>query len=206
MKTCKRLVEQQEPGKTITSKTPIELLEQSYQTLLDDKNNSYLVGSSTACILLFHHDTNLLHTCNLGDSGFVVVRSNKIIHRSQEQQHYFNSPYQIAILPPPKNNNTHHHNTASNTNTDNVAHTISDSNTVNNLSGHGQTNRENTGDDETLICDGPEAAITSSLELHEGDFIVMGTDGLWDNLNESHLLVEIAKIKVWRFKFRLIRG
>lgn len=201
MKTCKRLVEQDTTAnKTITSKTPIELLEQSYQTLVEDKNNAYLIGSSTACILLFHHDTNLLHACNLGDSGFVVVRANRIIHRSQEQQHYFNSPYQIAILPPPKSAAGMASAAAKSTPSNAANVSSSTSSTLNSTSATSSTTnqreQEERSDDETLICDSPDAASSSSLELKEGDFIVMGTDGLWDNLNESHLLVEISNIKV----------
>lgn len=163
MKTCKRLVEQNfEPQ--IDNKTPKNLLEQSYKTLLESKNNRLLVGSSTACILMFHHETNFLHTCNLGDSGFCIIRNNKIIHRSQEQQHYFNSPYQIAILPNSRNFEFDH-----------------------------QVNQE-----QSLINDSPESAISCSIQLDEGDFILVGTDGLWDNLTDSHLLFEISKLKVFK--------
>lgn len=56
-------------------------------------------GSSTACIVALHNEKRILHTANLGDSGFVVIRKNAIVHRSQEQQHYFNSPFQLAIHP-----------------------------------------------------------------------------------------------------------
>lgn len=56
-------------------------------------------GSSTACIIALHNDKGILHTANLGDSGFVVIRRNAIVHRSEEQQHYFNSPFQLAIHP-----------------------------------------------------------------------------------------------------------
>lgn len=164
MKTCKRLIEQGF-DLAIDNKTPINLLEQSYKTLLESKNNKLLVGSSTACILLFHHDTNYLHTCNLGDSGFCIIRDNKIIHRSQEQQHYFNSPYQIAILP---NSN------------------------IELIDAPQEAPIQN---DESLFNDSPESAISNSIQLDEGDFILVATDGLWDNLTESHLLLEISKIK-----------
>jgi protein phosphatase PTC7 len=59
----------------------------------------FLLGSSTACIVALHNEKRILHTANLGDSGFVVIRKNTIVHRSQEQQHYFNSPFQLAIHP-----------------------------------------------------------------------------------------------------------
>ncbi len=92
MRTCKRIVEQGmmsgESGSmssdqdTERLKTPIEILTASYQALLENKNQA-LIGSSTACIIVFNRDSNYLHTANLGDSGFVVVRSNKIVHRSR---------------------------------------------------------------------------------------------------------------------------
>lgn len=155
MRTCKRLVEQgitNESDNAGNRKTPIEILTASYQALLENKNQS-LIGSSTACIIVFNRDSNCLHTANLGDSGFVIIRNNKIVHRSREQQHYFNSPFQIAILP---------------------------------SFSSGEAN---------LFNDSPELAEVSSFELCEGDFIVIATDGLWDNLKETSLLYEISKIK-----------
>lgn len=157
MRTCKRVVEQgltTEKGDQIDHKTPIEILSASYQALLENKNPS-LIGSSTACIIVFNRESNYLHTANLGDSGFVVVRENKIVHRSREQQHYFNSPFQMAILP-------------------------------NMSSGEPVSN---------LFNDSPELAEVSSFQLCEGDFIVIATDGLWDNLDESSMLKEISKLK-----------
>lgn len=160
MRTCKRIVEQGmasengdggTTGLEGTIKSPIDILNASYQALLENKNQD-LIGSSTACIIVFNRDSNYLHTANLGDSGFVVVRSNKIVHRSREQQHYFNSPFQMAILP-------------------------------------------NMSEPTNLFNDSPEAAELSSFEVSEGDFIVIATDGLWDNLDESTLLFEISKIK-----------
>lgn len=158
MRTCKRVVEQgltTEDGEKqkVDQKTPIEILTASYQALLENKNQA-LIGSSTACIIVFNRESNYLHTANLGDSGFVIVRKNKIVHRSRDQQHYFNSPFQLAILP----------NTSS-------------------------------GEPSDLFNDSPELAEVSSFELCEGDFIVIATDGLWDNLDESELINQISKLK-----------
>lgn len=58
------------------------------------------VGSSTACIVVLDRRSHRLHTCNLGDSGFLVVRGGEVVHRSDEQQHYFNTPFQLSIAPP----------------------------------------------------------------------------------------------------------
>lgn len=59
-----------------------------------------LSGSSTACILILNRDASTVHTANLGDSGFVVVRHGVVVHKSDEQQHYFNTPYQLGVPPP----------------------------------------------------------------------------------------------------------
>lgn len=105
--------------------------------------------------MVFNRESRLVHTANLGDSGFVIIRDNKIVHRSQEQCHYFNAPYQLAIVP-----------------------------------------RSESNEQMSSFSDRPEAAAVSSFELVEGDFVVIGTDGLWDNLSEGLLLLKIAKIQV----------
>lgn len=58
------------------------------------------LGSSTACIVVLDRRSHRIHTCNLGDSGFLVVRGGEVVHRSDEQQHYFNTPFQLSIAPP----------------------------------------------------------------------------------------------------------
>lgn len=63
-------------------------------------NHWYIVGSSTACIVALHKKERRLYTANLGDSGFLVIRDEQVVHRSQEQQHYFNTPFQLAVAPP----------------------------------------------------------------------------------------------------------
>lgn len=44
--------------------------------------------------------SQMLHSANLGDSGFLVIRRGSVVHQSSEMQHYFNTPYQLAIPPP----------------------------------------------------------------------------------------------------------
>ena len=51
-------------------------------------------GSSTACVLALEGDT--LHAANLGDSGFMVVRRNKVHYKSRSQQHQLNFPFQLG--------------------------------------------------------------------------------------------------------------
>ena len=51
-------------------------------------------GSATVCILVL--EGARLHAANLGDSGFWVLRGRKVVHRSPQQQHAFNWPFQLG--------------------------------------------------------------------------------------------------------------
>ncbi|NXY48433.1 PPTC7 phosphatase, partial [Ceuthmochares aereus] len=94
MRTCERLVKE---GRFVPS-NPVGILTAGYCELL--QNKVPLLGSSTACIVVLDRTSHRLHTANLGDSGFLVVRGGEVVHRSDEQQHYFNTPFQLSIAPP----------------------------------------------------------------------------------------------------------
>ncbi|MEE6503934.1 hypothetical protein FKM82_005017 [Ascaphus truei] len=94
MRTCERLVKE---GRFVPS-NPVGILTSGYCELL--QNKVPLLGSSTACLVVLDRTSHRLHTANLGDSGFLVVRGGEVVHRSDEQQHYFNTPFQLSIAPP----------------------------------------------------------------------------------------------------------
>ncbi|KAJ8986176.1 hypothetical protein NQ317_005650 [Molorchus minor] len=94
MRTCERLVKL---GR-FTPTDPSELVAKSYYELLHHKKA--ILGSSTACVVLLNRENNTLYTANIGDSGFMVVRRGKVVRRSEEQQHYFNTPFQLSLPPP----------------------------------------------------------------------------------------------------------
>ncbi|CAH0563542.1 unnamed protein product [Brassicogethes aeneus] len=94
MKNCERLVNLGRFQPT----NPSELLAKSYYELLHHKKS--ILGSSTACVVVLNKENSTLYTANIGDSGYMVVRRGKVIHRSEEQQHYFNTPFQLSLPPP----------------------------------------------------------------------------------------------------------
>ncbi|XP_014675262.1 PREDICTED: protein phosphatase PTC7 homolog [Priapulus caudatus] len=94
MSTCERLVEQG----TFSPQFPVEIIATSYQELLENKVP--IIGSSTVCIVVLDRRNHTIYTANLGDSGCLVVREGKVVHRSEDQQHYFNTPFQLALAPP----------------------------------------------------------------------------------------------------------
>jgi len=93
MRNCERLVR---AGFFINSH-PAALLEQGFREMQENKQQ--IIGSSTACLMMLSHSDLRLYTTNIGDSGFLVVRSGEVVHRSHEQQHYFNTPFQLSLPP-----------------------------------------------------------------------------------------------------------
>lgn len=90
MSTCSRLVQ----SSNFNPERPVNLIASSYNELLEHKEP--ILGSSTACVLILNKENNMLYAANIGDSGFMVVRKGSIVHQSEEQTHYFNTPYQLS--------------------------------------------------------------------------------------------------------------
>jgi len=106
MATCQRVVNEgrsrPDAPKTIIATGYHDLVQLTRSPFASGRRTtaaSGLMGSSTVCIVSFHRDTQNLYAANLGDSGFAVFRNGKVIHRSIEQQHYFNAPYQLSLPP-----------------------------------------------------------------------------------------------------------
>lgn len=57
--------------------------------------------------MILNRETSVMYTANIGDSGYMVIRKGQIVHRSQEQQHYFNTPFQLSLPPPGHGANVH---------------------------------------------------------------------------------------------------
>ncbi|KAG6832409.1 hypothetical protein H0H92_002677 [Tricholoma furcatifolium] len=77
--------------------TPYECLDLAYGGVLREK--IVQAGSSTACLITLNASSGVLRSANLGDSGFMVIRSNSILYRQRSQTHYFNCPKQLTKLP-----------------------------------------------------------------------------------------------------------
>lgn len=56
-------------------------------------------GSSTACIASLDRSNGTIDVTNLGDSGVIVIRDQKVLFKSEVQQTRFNAPYQATLRP-----------------------------------------------------------------------------------------------------------
>jgi len=43
----------------------------------------------------------------------------------------------------------------------------------------------------------PESALRTSFKVEEGDIILLGTDGLFDNMKDEMILKHLAKLQAW---------
>jgi len=77
---------------------PRECLKLAHQATLRER--VVVAGSSTACLINLNASSGLLRAANLGDSGFMVIRSSAVFHRQRAQTHFFNCPKQLAKIPP----------------------------------------------------------------------------------------------------------
>ena len=84
-----------ESGDDMYIVTPKELL-------VDSVGKNDEIGSCTCCIVNLDSNSPVLTTANIGDSGYMILRSDvtnnndaelSIFYESKEQQHQFNFPY-----------------------------------------------------------------------------------------------------------------
>jgi len=137
-------------------------------------------GSATALVAALDPTGQpKLGVANLGDSGLRVLRWKSpsectdsspgvfVAHRTCEQQHAFNCPYQLARLPEPKDY------------ADLRAQGLNSLVKAVEKSGSAK---------QDTPCD----ADTYTFEVQEGDVLLLGTDGVFDNLHD-HEVCELAQ-------------
>ena len=129
-----------------------------------ERTNSF--GSGT--VLLTQYADGFLNYASLGDSAFLILRETKpgilfAVYRSKVSQHSFNCPYQLSNLPKEKD--------------------------------FGRLEREGKSSlvglvkmanlsDQVL----PSHAKNDAVPVTEGDIIIAGTNGLFDNLFDEEII------------------
>lgn len=156
MRACERLAR----AGSFAASQPSLLLSAAFTQLMESKRP--VTGSSTACVLLLARESSRLHAANIGDSGFIVMRDDQVLLRSEEQQHYFNTPYQLSNAPP--------------------------------------------GQDRQVLSDKPECAVSSEVDVQGGDVILLGTDGVFDNVPDSMLQERMQAVYGCRDRMTLQRA
>ncbi|CAG8498480.1 8611_t:CDS:2 [Ambispora leptoticha] len=74
-----------------------QILSTAFDNLI--KSGKVKAGSSTACILSLSRNSGILKAACLGDSAYLLIRNGRLLYESPSQQHFFNCPYQLAVIP-----------------------------------------------------------------------------------------------------------
>ncbi|KAL3629782.1 hypothetical protein CASFOL_027004 [Castilleja foliolosa] len=107
------------------AKSPMEVIEEAYAKTTTTQ------GSSTACIISFSSEDNMLRAACVGDSGFLVIRNGAVLYRSSS----IDCPYDDRV-----------------------------------------------GTTEDIVAEEIE------VRVEKGDLVILGTDGLFDNMFEREML------------------
>lgn len=150
------------------------------QVLTEGYELAHAFGSSTACVLTLDSAGERVGVANLGDSGLVHFRkqfltgalSMTCVMRTREQQHGFNTPFQLSRLP----------------DRDKYDEIAQDPLYVELIS----SLRTLTGRQLSKI-DKPGDADLYSSKLKEGDLLLLATDGVLDNLWNYDLLATVGE-------------
>ncbi|KAG9227729.1 hypothetical protein CCMSSC00406_0000625 [Pleurotus cornucopiae] len=72
---------------------PKDVLKSAYDVTMTD--SFVKAGSATTCLINFDPQTGMMYATNIGDTGFIIIRSGSIIYQSRAQFHGFNYPKQL---------------------------------------------------------------------------------------------------------------
>ncbi|WWC63571.1 uncharacterized protein I303_106175 [Kwoniella dejecticola CBS 10117] len=78
------------------SSSPQEILHKAYNALLADER--VIAGGATLVGVRLGEEGDASFV-NLGDSGYAIMRNDKIVHISEAQTHFFNCPFQLSKIP-----------------------------------------------------------------------------------------------------------
>lgn len=84
-------------SRSMRPSTARQLLQQAYTYV--SRSRQLHAGGSTACLGIASAVTGTLSTANLGDSGFIILRTGAVLRASPAQTHGFNTPFQLSIVP-----------------------------------------------------------------------------------------------------------
>ncbi|EZG70844.1 putative protein phosphatase 2C [Gregarina niphandrodes] len=167
------------------SERALSVLRSGFERALQEKG---CFGSSTSLVVGLDAMGEKLGIACLGDSSCIVLRRTRpifrhmtITRRTREQQHFFNCPYQLSRLPQPED--------------------------IPQLENRGMFKliRVLANIRPEMSSDSPDQADLIDIPVKEGDLILIGTDGLFDNLFDQEIIA-LASLALSPYEARLFTG
>ncbi|SNX87337.1 uncharacterized protein MEPE_06047 [Melanopsichium pennsylvanicum] len=183
---------------------PVEVMHTAWERCVRASRREGILGSSTALLAVLRGDE--LRIANLGDCVLLIIRAGELLFRSTEQQHSFNFPVQLGMMGHTAESVTIAANRtlsrdgflqsgASDDLDDNAPNPLGTTTTASmNEARKGQQNASDGDDAEEAEWDEPRRdAGRWSVKVQKGDIIIVGSDGLVDNLFDEDIVEEVLK-------------
>lgn len=187
---------------------PVEVMHTAWERCVRASRREGILGSSTALIAVLRGDE--LRIANLGDCVLLIIRAGELLFRSTEQQHSFNFPVQLGMMGHTAESVTIAANRtlardgylqsgASDDLDDNAPNPLG---TTTPASMDEARRHRPSGTPETDEGDEAEEAEWDeprrdagrwAVKVQKGDIIIVGSDGLVDNLFDEDIVEEVHK-------------
>ncbi|TKY87616.1 hypothetical protein EX895_003197 [Sporisorium graminicola] len=186
---------------------PVEVMHVAWERCVRASRREGILGSSTALLAVLRGDE--LRIANLGDCVLLIIRAGELLFRSTEQQHSFNFPVQLGMMGHTAESVTIAANRtlnrdgflqsgASDDLDDNAPHPLGTSTPAS--MDEARKRRQDIdaaldGDEvEEVEWDEPRRdAGRWAVKVQKGDIIIVGSDGLVDNLFDEDIVEEVLR-------------
>ncbi|PWN52935.1 protein serine/threonine phosphatase 2C, partial [Violaceomyces palustris] len=178
-----------------TSVDPVEVMHRAWERCVRASRREGILGSSTALIALLRGDE--LRIANLGDCVLLIIRAGELLFRSAEQQHSFNFPVQLGMMGHTAESVSLaadrtlaregylQSGAADDLEEDDAAEALGTS-----------VNAQDDGKAQTNEVEWDEPRRDAgrwTVKVQKGDIIVIGSDGLVDNLFDEDIVEEVLR-------------
>jgi serine/threonine protein phosphatase PrpC len=185
---------------------PVEVMHRAWERCVRASRREGILGSSTALLALLRGDE--LRIANMGDCVLMIIRGGEMLFRSTEQQHSFNFPVQLGMMGDTaetvkKRTEAANKSRAAGEGEVKSEH-LEDYDDVEDVpAGKAKISFDDAidGNEKSSINEdeGPEwdeprrDAGRWSVRVQADDIIVVGSDGLMDNLFDEDIIEEIVR-------------
>ena len=190
---------------------PVEVMHRAWERCVRTARKEGILGSSTALLAVLRGDE--LRVANLGDCVLLIIRDGDMLFRSTEQQHSFNFPVQLGMMGDTIEMVTERIKAAAaakeSRNTESVGATAAmesqaDEENLDDVEAESQEKEREAAmsarsqarevDPDDAEWDEPRRdAGRWTVRVQRGDIIILGSDGLVDNLFDEDILEEVLR-------------
>lgn len=170
---------------------PVEILQTAWERCVRASKREGIMGSSTALLALLRGDE--LRIANMGDCALMLIRDGDLVFRSTEQQHSFNYPVQLGMMDATVESVTLA--SALCMHRDGMIPDGATDGELPDVQGR-LSDYIHSYDEHPDSYDNPRHDAGSwTIKVQCGDLVVMGSDGLFDNLYDEDIMNTVRDVR-----------